>query len=344
MKVDIAGFGHTLSIIRVKFASADKVLKAVGIQSDGGLYKTVSIAADGTVTASDATTNNITVAPEVDGNAYTAYLAIYPQTKKNLKVVATAQDGTAYSYTISTKESVDYTPGKVYGKTLSFIVNTDNTITPWTESDSSTGTDIAWEDDNNHSYVILDTKDGIRWATTNLGAEAPADYGNYYTWGATSPYSWPSSHDPWSETNTAGHIKDGYYMLPPSNDAATILWGSKWRMPTNNELAVLASYGSQVEISQKDSKGKTVRGFLISSTSSTSTGKTLFLPGAGHYIDDAYYEYFNDDAICWLWSSIETSNGWRDKYAFFLRTNQRAYITENAPSHGLSIRPVYSGN
>jgi len=44
-----------------------------------------------------------------------------------------------------------------------------------------------------HEYVDLDLPSGTLWATTNVGADNPEDYGDYFAWGETttkSTYSW----------------------------------------------------------------------------------------------------------------------------------------------------------
>ena len=47
--------------------------------------------------------------------------------------------------------------------------------------------------ENGHEYVDLGLPSGIKWATCNVGANSPEDYGDYFAWGETSPkdeYSW----------------------------------------------------------------------------------------------------------------------------------------------------------
>lgn len=260
-QVGVTGLKHVLSVVRVKITSP-KVLTAVGIQSDGGLYQTVTIAADGTVTPgeTDKLTTNVTAAPTVSGNVYTVYIPIYPKTTQNLKVVATAADNSAYSFTIASKD-VDYTAGQVYGKTMSYLINANNTISEWTESASAGDATV-----NDHDYVILDTADGIKWATTNIGASLPADYGDYFAWGATSAYTYISdesttgSNKPWSESNPSGYYNGSEATLPANHDIATILWGGKWKMPTKAQLETLMNYGSKTWTTQKNSKGEDVYG------------------------------------------------------------------------------------
>ena len=39
---------------------------------------------------------------------------------------------------------------------------------------------------NGHGYVDLGLPSGTKWATCNIGASKPSDYGTYYGWGETS--------------------------------------------------------------------------------------------------------------------------------------------------------------
>ena len=98
---------------------------------------------------------------------------------------------------------------------------------------------------------------GPYWATMNIGAEKPEDYGYYFWWGDTVGYK--RENDKWvasnglisnfefceSNTPTCGKsisalqstgwiTSDG--VLAPAHDAAQVQWGREWRMPTAQEL------------------------------------------------------------------------------------------------------------
>ena len=36
---------------------------------------------------------------------------------------------------------------------------------------------------NGHEYIDLGLPSGFKWATCNVGASSPEDYGGYYAWG-----------------------------------------------------------------------------------------------------------------------------------------------------------------
>ena len=116
-------------------------------------------------------------------------------------------------------------------------------------------------EDDLHAKVQL-WEGGPYWATTNIGAENPEDYGYYFWWGDTVGYkrendAWvasdgSSSNFSFCETNTPTHnmniatlqsegwiTADG--VLAPAHDAAHVQWGGNWRMPTQQELSDLCS-------------------------------------------------------------------------------------------------------
>ena len=86
----------------------------------------------------------------------------------------------------------------------------------------------------------------VRWATTNVGARKPSDYGAYYAWAEVTSKEFFSSgnykygngnpytkYDPWT---------DNKINLESVDDAATANWGNGWRMPTKKEMEELIAY------------------------------------------------------------------------------------------------------
>ena len=52
------------------------------------------------------------------------------------------------------------------------------------------------EQANGHEYVDLGLPSGTLWATCNVGASKPEDYGDYFAWGETKKkdvYDWDTS-------------------------------------------------------------------------------------------------------------------------------------------------------
>ena len=130
--------------------------------------------------------------------------------------------------------------------------------------------------ENGYGYVELGLS--VKWATTNVGASSPTDFGGYYAWGETRTKS-KSSYD-WSnyfDTNDSGKSFVKYTAketnLDVSDDAAHVNWGGAWRMPTKAEQDELREKCTWTWTTQNGKKGYKV--------SSQSNGNSIFLPAAG---------------------------------------------------------------
>ena len=110
-----------------------------------------------------------------------------------------------------------------------------------------------------HEYVDLGLPSGTLWATYNVGANSPEEYGDYFAWGETQPkdtytwstYQYANGGSPWGNPNLTKYCANSQYgyngyvddltILLPEDDAATANWGSNWRMPTQEEWWELGS-------------------------------------------------------------------------------------------------------
>lgn len=104
--------------------------------------------------------------------------------------------------------------------------------------------------------VDLGLPSGTRWASFNLGASKPEEYGDYFAWGETvtkSVFSWPSYKWYKKEGNAQGltkycpdasmgfnGFKDDKWLLDPEDDVAHVKLGENWRMPTAGDWDELA--------------------------------------------------------------------------------------------------------
>lgn len=119
---------------------------------------------------------------------------------------------------------------------------------------------------NGHDYVDLGLS--VKWATCNVGASTPSDYGNYYAWGETST---KSSYD---EDNSATYGKQmGSIAGNSTYDVARKKWGSPWRLPTKAEFDELIDNCTWAMPSQNGKNGYKV--------TSKKNGNSIFLPAAG---------------------------------------------------------------
>jgi len=119
----------------------------------------------------------------------------------------------------------------------------------------------------------------VKWASYNVGASAPEEYGDYFAWGETKPksyYDWDTYFDSvnGSSTNFKKYKNQGgKTTLDPEDDAATANWGGTWRMPTKTEQDELRTQCNWTWTTQKG-----VNGIIVSSK---INGNSIFLPAAG---------------------------------------------------------------
>ena len=149
-----------------------------------------------------------------------------------------------------------------------------------------------------HEYVDLGLPSGLLWATCNVGANAPEEYGDYFAWGETTP------KDTYTSANYT--YSDNPAILPSDHDAATANWGNGWRMPTKAEFQELLD-NTTVTWTQQNG----VNGRLFTATN----GNSLFLPAAGYRWGDELYGVGN---YGFYWSSsLYTDNPFRAWYFYF---------------------------
>ena len=138
-----------------------------------------------------------------------------------------------------------------------------------------------------HEYVDLGLPSGTLWATCNVGANSPEEYGDYFAWGET----WPKDYYDWSNyqycmgsygtltkyCNDSSYGYNGFTdnltTLLPEDDAATANWGSGWRMPTKEEWVELYNSTTVAWMTQNSVNGRLF---------TASNGNSLFLPAAGY--------------------------------------------------------------
>lgn len=182
-------------------------------------------------------------------------------------------------------------------------------------------------------WVDLGLPSGTIWATRNIGADTPEDYGDYFAWGETAPkdnYDW--NNYMWYDNNIGAFTKyhhgysyyddsgnyisvpaDGKAELDPSDDAATANWGAEARMPSFEQIQELVTNCSWQWTTRNGVNGQLGTG---------PNGNTIFLPAAGDrwgeglydvgawggywsrtldpdYSDSAYGLYFGSNGVYW---------------------------------------------
>ncbi len=137
--------------------------------------------------------------------------------------------------------------------------------------------------EDGHEYVDLGLPSGTLWATCNVGADSPEEYGDYFAWGETEPkYDYDWSTYKWcngSENTLTKYCTDSSFgtvdnktELEPEDDAAYVNWGLSWRIPTVEQIQELYDNCTSQWTTRNGVNGRLVTG---------PNGKTLFLPAAG---------------------------------------------------------------
>ena len=245
--------------------------------------------------------------------------------------------------------------------TVHAAANSGYTFFNWTEGGSQVSTNanytftvtgnrtlvahFTYNGGGGHAYVDLGLPSGLLWATCNVGADSPEDYGDYFAWGETQPksdYSWGtyqycmgSSNTLTKYCNNASYGYNGFTdnltTLQPSDDAATANWGTDWRMPTKEEWQELYNNTTHIWTTQNG-----VNGRLFTATN----GNSLFLPAAGcrrgSSLDDA-------SAGGHYWSSSLLTGDPNGAWSLYFNSGD-CYVGYDTRYVGRSVRPVRSAS
>ena len=182
-------------------------------------------------------------------------------------------------------------------------------------------------EENGHYWVDLGLPSGIKWATRNVGAPSPEDYGGYYSWGETFTKSRYGT-DNYSVQAKYSMGQDNLTELLPADDAAHIVMGGNWFMPTREEMQELLDNCTFEMIEMKNGFGYKVV--------SKRNGKTLLLPAAGSKVYDTE-EYVGGVFFYWT-SSVKVQ---RASEAWNMNTyNNELVVDGRVRFFGCQIRAV----
>ena len=210
------------------------------------------------------------------------------------------------------------------------------------------GNEVSFTTLNNsgdHDYVDLGLPSGTLWATCNIGATSPKDYGEYFAWGETQPkdaYDWSnyqycngSSNTLTKYCNNTNYGYNGFIdnltILLPEDDAATINWGGDWRVPTAGEWNELRDNTTCTWTTQNGINGQLF---------TASNGNSLFIPAAGSHTNAAIYVGIMGR---YLSKGINTNNPSEITLFYFSSSGCSTYNGWER-CLGYSIRPVCSPN
>ena len=197
---------------------------------------------------------------------------------------------------------------------------------------------------------------GPYWATTNIGAEKPEDYGYYFWWGDTVGYkregdSWVASDGSQSSCSFAESSAPTYGksfedlrnegwitkddVLTPEHDAAQKKWGGGWRMPTNQELDDLSNKN---KCDWKWTTRNGVNGYEVCGRGAYASAR-IFLPCAG-YGDGTSLN--RAGSYGYYWSSVPYSGYNYDAWYLYFCSSDHYTSNFSYRKYGQSIRPVQS--
>lgn len=201
---------------------------------------------------------------------------------------------------------------------------------------------------NGHAYVDLGLPSGTLWATCNVGAKNPEDYGDYFAWGETQPkpnysnntYKYSKAKVHGEYTKYSYNAEDGYngYVdklttLEPNDDAAAVNWGGSWRMPTKEECEELLKFTSKKVETIHRVKGMRLTG---------PNGQSIFLPATGKRVNKKLLHNGTEGSY-WS-SSLNTVVSLAWLFYCSCESNSCSVFDFNSRDTGHAVRPVCSSS
>lgn len=167
-----------------------------------------------------------------------------------------------------------------------------------------------------HPYMV-DLGLSVKWASCNVGAKSPGDFGGYYAWGETYEKN---------EYNSVNHNAD-FDISGTDYDVAHVKWGGNWRMPRLQEFQELINQCTWVWFPYGYTCGWTVIG---------PNGNSIFLPAAGFRFGSS--PVLNELRVGYYWTSTPIGDDTSAHLLYFLYERQDFEIIKKYV--GASVRPV----
>ena len=204
---------------------------------------------------------------------------------------------------------------------------------------------------NGHAYVDLGLPSGTKWATMNVGATKPEEYGLYFAWGDTQGYTadqvgsgegkkafkWADYK--WSDNGSSSvmtkyNATDGKTILDSEDDAAAVNWGGKWHMPTEAQCQELFNTAKCTNAWVTDYNGSGINGRLFTSV---SNGNTLFIPAAGSCSGGSVSGVGSKGGV---WASSLNSSSVSFAWDIYFNSNGGSVSSLSSRFYGRSVRGV----
>lgn len=190
------------------------------------------------------------------------------------------------------------------------------------KKDSSPDVTTKPQNGNTNGHEWVDLGLSVKWATCNIGATSPEDYGDYYAWGETK------TKDNFQADNCTSKNKDFKGSIAGTEfDAATVNWGDGWHLPTRAEFEELMDKCTWTWTTKND-----VNGFEVTA----KNGNSIFLPAGGFYVGTQLYGGGKGGSYL----TAEHESGFTQKSWFMEFSSKGPYFEELYRTSGRSVRPV----
>jgi len=213
---------------------------------------------------------------------------------------------------------------------------------------------FTWEilpngSENGYDYIEMGLS--VKWASFNVGATKPEEYGDYFAWGEIEPktdYSWSTykwcngSYNTMTKyCNNSSYGNNGFTdtktTLAPEDDVAHVAWGGSWRMPTKAEQDDLRNNCTWTWYSSGNTEFNGVAGYKVTSNIKGYTDRFIFLPAADHY-SGMYRDNVGSEGFYWS-CSLETI-GPNGAYGLGFYSVHGPSYNAGPRCDGTSVRPV----
>ena len=189
-------------------------------------------------------------------------------------------------------------------------------------------------------YEAVDLGLSVKWASFNVGATSPEEYGGYYAWGETeekenydwSTYKWCNG-DEYSMTKYCIYSDYGTVdktVLEPEDDVAHVKWGGSWRIPTKTEQDELRDNCTWTWTTLNG-----VNGYIVTGPN----GNSIFLPAAGCRTDSSDTGLYRGGSFGYYWSRSLLPGEGNSVYYLLFKSSVYEWNQYNR-CYGLSVRPV----
>lgn len=180
---------------------------------------------------------------------------------------------------------------------------------------------------NGHEYVDLGLPSGLKWATCNVGATNPDEFGNHYCWGITTPVDDEGICDSPYGDEELDSMDD---IAGTNRDIAHIEWGASWRMPSKEEMSELLDNCTWEYYVSNGNVMSKVTG---------PNGNSIYFVAAGTRYDNKKQEWYGPGEDGYYWTSNRMLGMRGNAWGLHFTENGKGINGWNLPN-GFAVRPV----